>query len=206
MKLIPKLGAIGLVAMGLAVNAQKTGDGLFAQIKTSKGNITLSLAYELAPMTVASFVGLAEGTIKNSAKAAGQPYFDGIKFHRVEPGFVIQGGDPLGNGRGGPGYQFPNEINNALRHSGAGILSMANAGPNTNGSQFFITLAPTPSLDGGYSVFGKVVEGMDVVNKIVVGDVMEKVTITRVGAKAKAFKTDQTAFDSLVQTAKAKLQ
>jgi peptidyl-prolyl cis-trans isomerase A (cyclophilin A) len=177
----------------------KVPDGVYAEMETSKGKILLYLEFEKAPLTTASFVGLAEGTKNYSKdgsppKPQGKPYFDGLTFHRVVPNFVIQGGDPLGNGRGGPGYTFRNEIVPSLKHDRAGILSMANAGPDTNGSQFFITLGATPNLDGGYNAFGHVVEGQDVVNKIAVGDTIKTVKIIRVGDKAKAFKGDEAAF------------
>jgi cyclophilin family peptidyl-prolyl cis-trans isomerase len=129
--------------------------GTFAKFETSMGNFTIELFEAQTPKTVDNFVKLAE---KN--------FYDGVIFHRVIDGFMIQGGDPTGTGRGGPGYQFPDEIHPQLKHTSEGILSMANAGPNTNGSQFFITLVPTPHLDGRHTVFGKVVEGMDVVKKI----------------------------------------
>jgi peptidylprolyl isomerase len=161
-----------------------TNEGIFAKIKTNKGMITVKLEHEKAPMTVANFVGLAEGKVKNSAKPEGTPYFDGIKFHRVIPDFMIQGGDPTGTGTSGPGYAFPDEIHPDLKHTRAGTLSMANAGPATNGSQFFITHKDTPWLDGRHTVFGYVTEGQDVVNAIVQGDVMETVRIERVGKAA----------------------
>lgn len=166
---------------------ENSTDGLFAKIKTNKGTITLKLEYEKAPMTVANFVALAEGRMKNSAKPDGQPYFDGIKFHRVIPDFMIQGGDPTGTGMGGPGYAFADEIHPDLKHSRAGTLSMANAGPATNGSQFFITHKDTPWLDGKHAVFGYVTSGQEVVNAIAQNDVMETVTIERVGKAAKAW-------------------
>lgn len=162
-------------------------EGLFARIKTNKGTIVIRMEYEKAPLTVANFVALAEGRMKNSAKPEGTPYYDGIKFHRVIADFMIQGGDPTGTGAGGPGYAFPDEIHPDLKHTRAGTLSMANAGPYTNGSQFFITHKDTPWLDGRHAVFGYVTEGQDVVNAIVQGDVMEKVTIERVGGPAKAW-------------------
>lgn len=174
-------------------------DGLYAEFTTNYGDFTAELEYEKAPLTVASFVSLAEGTSTEvSDKYQGKKYFDGLKFHRVVRGFVIQGGDPDGTGTGGPGYQFPNETNTGLKHDSAGILSMANAGPDTNGSQFFVTLNETPNLDGGYSVFGKVIKGQEIVDsigKVEVGQrdvpkedvIMETVKIIRVGQKAKDF-------------------
>jgi len=169
-------------------------EGLYTEIKTSKGTILLKLEYELAPMTVTNFVGLAEGTIENTAKSLGTPYYNGIKFHRVISDFMIQGGDPTGTGRGGPGYSFYDEFHSSLRHDRPGTLSMANAGPNTNGSQFFITHTPTPHLDDRHSVFGYVVEGMEVVNSIRQNDRIENISIIRKGESANAFKTDQEAF------------
>lgn len=166
---------------------ENSTDGLFADIKTNKGTIRIKFEYEKVPMTVANFVALAEGKMKNTAKAEGQPYFDGIKFHRVIADFMIQGGDPTGTGMGGPGYAFADEIDPSLKHDRAGTLSMANAGPATNGSQFFITHKDTPWLDGKHAVFGYVVSGQEVVNAIAQNDVMEKVTIDRVGKEAKAW-------------------
>jgi len=141
-----------------------------AEFTTSEGNFTVLLYDQEAPQTVENFVGLAEGTKEWTDPRTNQkvktPYYDGIVFHRVIDGFMIQGGDPLGQGIGGPGYNFADEFHAKRRHSKAGILSMANRGPNTNGGQFFITLAPTPHLDDKHSVFGEVVEGMDVIRKI----------------------------------------
>ena len=155
--------------------------------------MTCRLEYERAPLTVTSFVGLAEGTL---GPRPGKPFFDGLTFHRVVPGFVIQGGDPLGTGEGGPGYQFADEVSVGLGHGAAGVLSMANGGPDTNGSQFFITLGPAERLDYLYSVFGRVVDGSDVPARIVQGDKMT-VRIVRVGAAAKSFRADQASFAAL---------
>jgi peptidyl-prolyl cis-trans isomerase A (cyclophilin A) len=143
---------------------------IYAEFQTTEGNFTIRLYDAEAPNTVANFVGLAEGTKEwtdpRTNKKVTQPYYDGIIFHRVIDGFMIQGGDPLGQGVGGPGYNFADEFHPSLRHNKAGILSMANRGPNTNGGQFFITLGPTPHLDNRHTVFGEVTEGIDVVRKI----------------------------------------
>lgn len=171
-------------------------NGLYAKMNTTKGSILLKLEMEKTPLTVANFVGLAEGKIKNGAKDLGTPFYDGLVFHRVIPNFMIQGGDPDGVGSGGPGYRFRDEFHNDLRHTGPGILSMANAGPGTNGSQFFITHVETPWLDGKHSVFGHVVEGIEVVNLIEGGDMIETVEIIRNGEAAEAFDAAQT-FDQL---------
>lgn len=168
-------------------------DGLYAVIVTDKGDIVLQLYFEETPMTVANFVGLAEGTIRTTYRE-GKPFYDGLTFHRVVDGFVIQGGDPKGNGTGGPGYKFRDEFVYGLKHDSEGVLSMANSGPNTNGSQFFITLSATPHLDYIHTVFGKVVEGMDVVKQIKQGDEMKRVIIVRNGEKAEKFIVDDEVF------------
>lgn len=175
--------------------------GMFADIKTNKGTISIALEFEKTPLTVCNFVGLAEGTIANTAKGEGVPYYDGIVFHRVINDFMIQGGDPTGTGRGGPGYRFADEIDSSLNHSKAGTLSMANAGPATNGSQFFITHGATPHLNGLHTVFGYTVDGLDVVNAIRQGDTIESITIRRESDAAKAFLTDQKTFEFLVNNA-----
>ena len=172
-------------------------EGLYAVIETKRGAITVKLEFEKAPMTVANFVGLAEGTVENAPRN-GKPFFDGLTFHRVVPGFVIQGGCPNGTGTGGPGYRFPDEIDETLRHDAPGVLSMANAGPHTNGSQFIITMDATPHLDGVHTVFGRVADGMDVVGKIKAGDKIEKVTVIRNGKAAESFDTSNEAFRRLV--------
>ncbi len=177
-------------------------DGLYAEMKTDRGTIVCFLEYEKVPMTVANFVGLAEGTLKANG-ATGRKFYDGLTFHRVDKGFVIQGGDPKGDGSGGPGYQFPNEARPDLKHDAPGVLAMANAGPDTNGSQFYITMEPAPWLDGGYNVFGHVVQGMDVVTSIKVGDHITSVRILRVGSAAGSFSVTQQAFDGLVAKAHA---
>lgn len=174
------------------------GDGLFARLSTDRGDIVVKLEYKKTPLTVCNFVGLAEGKLN---AAGGNPFYNGLTFHRVIKDFMIQGGDPLGNGTGGPGYKFPDEFAEDLKHDGPGVLSMANAGPNTNGSQFFITHKATPWLDGKHTVFGHVVEGQEVVNAIQQGDKIKSVTIIRNGAEARAFKNDQTAFENLLKAA-----
>jgi len=179
-------------------SSPKLPDGLYARLSVDGGAILAKLEFEKAPLTVGNFVGLAEGRLDASK---GKHFYDGLVFHRVVPDFVVQGGDPAGNGSGGPGYEFADEFSEDLKHDGPGVLSMANAGPDTNGSQFFITLKETPWLDGRHSVFGKVVEGMDVVKKIAQGDKLDKVEIIRVGRAAKAFKCDQTAWNKRAKDA-----
>jgi peptidylprolyl isomerase len=200
---------IGLSAFAAAslAGAESLPDGVYAKMETTQGTIIIRLEHEKAPLTVANFVGLAEGT-RTSNKAAGTKFYDGLRFHRVIPGFMIQGGDPEGTGRGGPGYRFADEFHPDLRHDAAGVLAMANSGPNTNGSQFYITLGPTPHLDNRHSVFGRVVEGDAVVEAI--GNaprgrndnpnepqLIKTLTILRVGAEAESFKGDQAHFEAL---------
>ncbi len=159
-------------------------EGIYARFTTSKGQILVQLTHDKTPGTVGNFVALAEGNLENSAKPQGTPYYDGLKFHRVIADFMIQGGCPLGTGTGDPGYKFDDEFVPELKHDGPGVLSMANAGPGTNGSQFFITHTATPWLDGKHTVFGKVVEGQEVVDAIAQDDVIETLVIERVGDAA----------------------
>ena len=181
--LIDAMAAITLSSCGgnkVTINEETITleDGIYAKLETSMGDILIDFHEDLAPMTSANFIALAEGNHPEvDEKYAGKPYYNGTLFHRVIKNFMIQGGDPDGTGSGGPGYAFPQEINEELRHDKAGVVSMANAGPGTNGSQFFITHGPTPHLDGKHSVFGKVIEGMDVVNAIEQGDAMNLVFI-----------------------------
>lgn len=178
-----------------AVESTDWADGLYATLETNRGPIVLRLYPDRTPLTVANFVGLAEGSLNQDQP--GTPYYDGLTFHRVVPGFVIQGGDPEGTGSGGPGYLFQDEFDPQLRHDRAGVLSMANSGANTNGSQFFITLGPTPHLDYLHSVFGEVVSGMDYALAIKTDDRIETVRITRQGREAEAFVVDPASFDQL---------
>jgi FKBP-type peptidyl-prolyl cis-trans isomerase len=162
-------------------------DGLYAKFNTTKGAILVNLEYKRTPGTVGNFVALAEGNLENSAKPQGAPYYNGLKFHRVIPDFMIQGGCPQGTGTGNPGYKFDDEFHPDLKHDRPGILSMANAGPGTNGSQFFITHVETPWLDHKHTVFGHVKEGQDIVDGIAQGDMITTVEIVRVGADAENF-------------------
>ncbi len=170
-------------------------DGIYAKIDTPKGEITIKLTHDKTPGTVGNFVGLAEGSIENSSAKKGEPYYDGLTFHRVIDDFMVQGGCPQGSGTGDPGYKFDDEFHPELRHSGPGILSMANAGPGTNGSQFFITHKATPWLDGKHTVFGKVTEGQQVVDAIDQGDAIKSVQILRVGEEAESWNAVE-AFES----------
>jgi cyclophilin family peptidyl-prolyl cis-trans isomerase len=184
-----------LGTIGYAQKAPKLKPGIYAHFDTSEGQFTVRFYPDAAPKTVENFVGLAEGRIDTITGGPGKskPYYDGLTFHRIVPGFVIQGGDPTGSGSGGPGYRFKDEISPKLKFSRPGLMAMANSGPNANGSQFFITLAPIPSLNGKHTIFGEVVDGMNVVKKIAAVKrqpnterpatpvVMKKVTIERVG-------------------------
>lgn len=195
---------------GKNMEAIKGRDGLFANISTSKGDILVELFYEQTPLTVTNFVGLAEGTLD---AAKGKKFYDGLKFHRViskangdGQDFMIQGGDPEGTGRGGPGYKFPDEPVKGLIFDKPGKLAMANAGPGTNGSQFFITHVPTGHLNYKHTIFGEVVSGQEVVNAILQNDKIISVTIIRQGAKAEAFTATQADFDKLVPEAVKKVE
>jgi len=178
-------------------------DGLYAKFDTNKGQIIVMLYFEVTPLTTINFAGLAQGSI-STQEGKSKKYYDGLTFHRVIDNFMIQGGDPRGTGTGGPGYKFPDEFSSKLKHDSPGILSMANSGPETNGSQFFITHKATPWLDNKHTVFGKVVQGQDVVDKIQKGDKIITLTILRVGEKAKNFKTDQQSFDNELKKIEAK--
>lgn len=159
-------------------------DGIYAKFNTSKGEILVKLTHKRTPGTVGNFVALAEGTQENKVKSKGEPYYDGLKFHRVIPDFMIQGGCPQGTGTGDAGYKFDDEFHPDLNHAEPGVLSMANAGPGTNGSQFFITHVPTPWLDNKHTVFGHVQSGQEVVDSIAQGDTIESLEIIREGEEA----------------------
>ena len=160
-------------------------NGIYAKFNTSKGAITVQLTHDLTPGTVGNFVSLAEGNLENKVKPQGTPFYDGLKFHRVIPDFMIQGGCPQGTGTGDPGYKFDDEFHTTLKHDKPGVLAMANSGPNTNGSQFYITHVPTTWLDGKHTVFGHVIEGQDIVDAVGQGDILETLEIIRVGDDAK---------------------
>jgi peptidylprolyl isomerase len=199
--LVTAFGVVVLMGCPLCADSESETaldlpEGVYASFDTTKGQIICALEYETTPLTVANFVGLAEGT-KDSNKSD-VPFFDGLVFHRVIPDFMVQGGCPNGDGRGGPGYTFPDEIRKSLKHSGPGILSMANRGPGTNGSQFFITHKATPWLDGKHTVFGHVVKGMEIVNTIVKGDRIKALKILRIGVKAETYKPSQETFDEMI--------
>jgi len=180
-------------------------DGIYADIQTNKGDMILKLTYEETPLTVSNFIALAEGDHPYTMMDK-KPYYDGLKFHRVIDSFMIQGGDPTGTGSGGPGYSFRDEFVEELKHDGPGVLSMANSGPNTNGSQFFITHVETPWLDGKHSVFGKVIIGQDVVDKIEQNDIMKTVKIVRIGEEANDFDAKMMFFDIEAENAKERVK
>ncbi|RAR75581.1 peptidylprolyl isomerase [Flavobacterium aciduliphilum] len=187
-------------------------NGIYAKFNTTKGAILVKLTHDITPGTVGNFVGLAEGQLENTARPMGKPYYDGLKFHRVIPDFMIQGGCPQGIGSGGPGYQFDDEFSVDLRHDKPGVLSMANAGPGTNGSQFFITHVPTTWLDDKHTVFGHVVEGQDIVNEIAQNDIIENIEIIRVGEEAQkwnaieAFRTFEGSRAKRIEAARKKAE
>ena len=159
-------------------------NGIYAKFNTAKGSILVKLTHDLTPGTVGNFVALAEGNLENKVKPQGTPYYDGLTFHRVIPDFMIQGGCPQGTGTGDGGYKFDDEFHPSLKHDRPGVLSMANAGPGTNGTQFFITHVPTSWLDGKHTVFGHVVEGQEVVDAVEGNDVLKTLEIVRVGEEA----------------------
>lgn len=188
---------------GKYMDALKGKEGVFAVLTTEKGEIVLELFYKQAPLTVTNFVGLAEGTLD---AAKGKPFYDGLKFHRVIADFMIQGGDPLGNGTGGPGYKFADEFVEGLIFDKPGKLAMANSGPNTNGSQFFITHVPTDWLNYKHTIFGEVVTGQDVVDAVAQNDTIKSLKIIRQGKEAEAFKATQADFNRLEVEAKKKAE
>jgi peptidyl-prolyl cis-trans isomerase A (cyclophilin A) len=162
-------------------------NGIYAKFNTSKGSILVKLTHDLTPGTVGNFVALAEGNMENKVKPQGQKFYDGLTFHRVIPDFMIQGGCPKGTGTGDPGYKFDDEFHPSLKHDRPGVLAMANSGPASNGSQFYITHVPTSWLDGKHTVFGHVIEGQDIVDAVAQGDALESVEIIRVGEEAEKF-------------------
>lgn len=186
-------------------------NGLYAKFNTTKGEILVNLEFEKTPGTVGNFVALAEGNLENDAKPQGTPYYNGLKFHRVIEDFMIQGGCPKGTGTGNPGYSFDDEFHPELKHNRPGILSMANSGPATNGSQFYITHIATDWLDNKHTVFGNVVEGQDIVDTVSQGDTLESIEIVRVGEDAEkfnaieAFRTFEGSREKRVAEAKAEI-
>ena len=200
---ITALSGVACSPRSKAMDYLKDKTGLFAVIQTKQGDIAVELFYKDTPLTVVNFVALAEGKMD---AANGKPFYDGLKFHRVislangdEQDFMIQGGDPKGNGTGGPGYKFADEIVEKYTFTEPGLLAMANSGPGTNGSQFFITIVPTEWLNGRHTIFGKVVYGQEIVNKTKQDEVIKSIKIVRNGDEAKAFKADQVEFDRLVK-------
>lgn len=199
-QLLMATGSLGLLQAQESYSSPQEGaypPGLYAELTTAKGVIVISLAFERVPMTVANFVGLAEGTIQNQVFPLGTPYYDGSVFNRVAPGHVIQGGTPDSEVASTPGYSIPNEIHPGLTHHKEGMVGMVNGGPNTGKSEFYITLADRSYLDGDYAVFGEVYEGMDVVRSIVRGDIIETVRIVRVGKEAGAFRPTTESFQEM---------
>ena len=183
-------------------------NGIYAKFNTAKGSVLVKLSHDLTPGTVGNFVSLAEGNIENKVKPQGTPFYNGLKFHRVIPDFMVQGGCPLGTGTGDPGYKFDDEFHPTLKHDKPGVLAMANSGPNTNGSQFYITHVPTSWLDGKHTVFGQVVEGQDIIDLIGQGDILDSLEIVRVGEEAQkwnsveAFRTFEGARNKKIQALK----
>ncbi|HLK67305.1 MAG TPA: peptidylprolyl isomerase [Bryobacteraceae bacterium] len=203
-----KLAIAFAMVMALCSSAQeppKRPDGLYAEIRTAKGTIVARLEPDLTPIAVANFVGLAEGTIANAAFDPGRPFYDGTTWHRVEAGHVIQTGIPKSDRARNTGYMFPNEIHARLSHNHAGALNMANSGPNTNAAQFCITLGDRSYLDGDFTVFGEVVEGLDVVMRVEKGDALESVRILRVGSRAQAFHATTESFRAMVTEAEQRV-
>jgi cyclophilin family peptidyl-prolyl cis-trans isomerase len=199
------LSAMTILFIG-ACAAPKYADGLYAEVTMGKGLFVFRIEFEKTPMTAANFVGLAEGTIENAALPLGTPYFDGMKWHRVAPGHVIQGGIPKGGKEQGPGYEFPNEIVPGLSHGRAGMVNMANGGPHTNASQWCVMLGDRSYLDGDYTVWGEVIQGLDMVMAVVQGDEIQTVKIVRVGKAAKAFRPTTASFKKMVEDAKIRVQ
>ncbi len=191
--LFPALALIfAIMSTSCNENELELEDGLYAEFTTTRGVVIVELFPDKAPLTVMNFVGLAEGDLDFANKKG--PFYDGLTFHRVIEDFMIQGGDPEGSGRGGPGYRFPDETYNGLTFDGPGVLAMANAGPNTNGSQFFITHVATPHLNSKHTIFGQVVQGQDVVNAIRQGDSIKKLKILRIGSEAASYKANEEMF------------
>ena len=194
--------------MHFKIKINRMENGIYAKFNTTKGSILVKLTHDLTPGTVGNFVALAEGQLENTAKPMGKPYYDGLKFHRVIPDFMIQGGCPLGTGTGDGGYKFDDEFHPSLKHDKPGVLSMANAGPGTNGTQFFITHVPTNWLDNKHTVFGQVVDGQEIVDAVAQGDLLESIEVVRVGEDAEkwnaveAFRTFQGNRQKKIEDAK----
>lgn len=189
---------LALMAIGMLSFYVPDSDGLYAEVKTSKGDFVIELYFEQTPMTVGNFVGLVEGTIANKWKPEGENFYDGLYFHRVEPGKVVQTGCPKGDGYSEPGYQFKTEIVKSLKHDKPGVVAMANSGKKRNGSQWYITLDAYPHLDGDFTIFGQVVDGLEVVKTLTTVDQIKTIRIVRIGEAAKAFDA-ATTFYSLAK-------